>query len=321
VIVYDPDGLNPYGRELAVLLGGRALTAHDAEWLPPGTRNLLPANRSRPGRLLQAARLLHGLLVCLGAALRRETVVVVLTRSVLDEMGLALVALLGRVVLVVHDPVPKQPPPTARRLSYGLLLRAARTRVTHSADLAAQVPGGARVVRHLPYAAWCAALSAYSAGAGGLLALGQLRPDKGMDRLAAALRGVPRTSLVVCGKGPLDPALRAALAEVADVDDRAGDGFAPDAEVARALRETRVLVAPYRQVSQSGTAALAATAGLAVVAYDSGAVGTLPGVVTVPDGDAAAFAAAVTAALAAPARVDVAAWERDAAADWRAALG
>jgi glycosyltransferase involved in cell wall biosynthesis len=115
--------------------------------------------------------------------------------------------------------------------------------------------------------------------------------------------------------------LRNALREVADLDDRAGEGFASDAEVARALRETRVLVAPYRQVSQSGTVALAVSAGLAAVAYDSGAVGSLPGVTTVPDGDAAAFANAVTAALGGAGRaVDVDAWADAAAADWLAAL-
>lgn len=324
-LVYDPDGLNPYGRELAALLTahGRpatALTAFDAEWLPPGTRNVLPANRSRPGRAVQLARLLHGLALVAGAVVRRRTVVVVLTRSFLDEVVLGLLAFAGRVVVVVHDPTPKQPPTAWRRRSQALLRRRA-VRVAHSAALAAEVGAGTRVVRHLPFRAWCADLGVAAEGGGALLVLGHLRPDKGLDRLAPALARVSGERLVVCGRGPLDPATRAALAAVVTVDDRAGEGFATDAEVARALDDATVLVAPYRVVSQSGSVALAASARRAVVAYDTGALADLPGVVTVPDGDAAAFGNAVYAALSGPPpATDVAAWAAGAAADWLAAL-
>lgn len=318
-LVYDVDGLNPYGRELALLLGGRALTAYDAEWRPPGARAVLPANRTSPGRWVQLLRLLHGLALCAVAVLRRETVVVVLTRSVLDEVFLGLLARVGRVVVVVHDPVPKQPPPPARARSYGFLCRGA-VRVAHSAVLAEQA-GGAKVCGHLPFRGWCAAYGARSGGEA-LLVLGHLRPDKGIDRLPAALHDAPSGArLVVCGRGPLDPGVRAALSEVIDVDDRSTVGFAPDADVAAALRDARVLVATYRTVSQSGSVALAISAGLQVVAYDTGSLADLPGVVTVPDGDAAAFAAAATKALAGPrAPVDVDAWAEAAANAWRAAL-
>jgi glycosyltransferase involved in cell wall biosynthesis len=324
-LVYDPDGLNPYGRELALLLtaSGRpatALTAYDAEWLPPGARNVLPANRSRPGRARQLLRLLHGLALVTGAVLRRRTVVVVLTRSALDEVALGLLGLAGRVVLVVHDPTPKQPPSALRRRTFGLLRRTARVRVAHSAALAAETGPGTRVVRHLPFRQWCADLGV-SDGGDTLLVLGHLRPDKGLDRLAPALAGVPGATLVVCGRGPLDAATRDALAGVVTVDDRSTEGFASDAELARALAGAKVLVAPYRVVSQSGSVALAATARRAVVAYDAGALAGLPGVVTVPDGDAAAFGAAVAYALSAPPPgTDVAAWAAGAAADWLAAL-
>jgi glycosyltransferase involved in cell wall biosynthesis len=325
-LVYDPDGLNPYGRELAALLTahGRkatALTAYDAEWLPPGTRNVLPANRSRPGRVVQLARLLHGLALVAGAVARRRTVVVVLTRSFLDEVVLGLLGYVGRVVVVVHDPTPKQPPAPWRRRSRALLVRGATVRVAHSAALAAEAGAGTRVVRHLPFLAWCADLGVAGAGGGALLVLGHLRPDKGLDRLAPALAPVSGERLVVCGRGPLDAATRDALAAVVTVDDRAGEGFASDADVARALNDASVLVAPYRVVSQSGSVALAASARRAVVAYDAGALADLPGVVTVPDGDAAAFGTAVYAALSGPPpATDVDAWAAGAAADWLAAL-
>ena len=327
VLVYDVDGLNPYGRELAVLLAAhgveaRALTTVDAEWAPPGTRRVLPANRSRPGRARQLAALLRGLWLTFVALRSGAVVVVVLTRGVLDETLLALLTFAGRVVLVVHDPVPKQRRSAARRWSYRTLTRRAAGRVAHSAALAALVAGPTSVCRHLPYRAWCADHDAVAPGAGDtLLVLGHLRPDKGLDRLPAALAGVPGTRVVVCGKGPLDPALRAALAEVAAVDDRSAEGFASDTDVAAALRAADVLVAPYRAVSQSGSVAMAVSAGLRVVAYDTGALATLPGVTTVPDGDAAAFAAAVTTALrAGPNDVDVNAWAAAAWAEWRAAL-
>ncbi|HVF04176.1 MAG TPA: glycosyltransferase [Frankiaceae bacterium] len=327
VLVYDVDGLNPYGRELAALLQAngvraRAVTTVDAEWRPPGSVAALPANRHRPGKARQLGALLRGLLVTLRAVRRGEVVVVVLTRGVLDELALAAFATVGRVVVVVHDPVPKQPRPVARRLSYGALVRGAGVRVAHSAGLAALVGRPTVVCRHLPYRAWCADNDAVGPGAdGALLVLGHLRPDKGLDRLPAALAGADGARVLVCGKGSLDPALRAALAEVAAVDDRSATAFATDAEVAAALREAKVLVAPYRAVSQSGSVAMALSAGLAVVAYDTGALGTLPGVVAVPDGDAAAFAAAVTAALRDERpRVDVEQWARDSAAEWLRAL-
>lgn len=328
VLVYDVDGLNPYGRELAQLLRAhgvraRALTTVDAEWLPPGSVPVLPANRSRPGKARQLLRLLRGLwLVAVALVMRDETVVVVLTRSAVDELGLALLAAFGRIVVVVHDPVPKQPRPWLRRMSYGALVTTADMRVAHSSDLAALVGvHPTKVCRHLPYRAWCADHDAIAAGdPGTVLVLGHLRPDKGVDRLPAALAGVPGTRVVVCGKGPLDPALRAALAAVATVDDRSGEAFATDAEVAAALRASRVLVAPYRAVSQSGSVALAASAGLAVVAYDSGALRTLPGVTVVRDGDAAAFAAAVRAALDGGAEIDVETWALQAFHDWLAVL-
>jgi glycosyltransferase involved in cell wall biosynthesis len=328
-LVYDPDGLNPYGRELAALLtaSGRpatALTAYDAEWLPAGTRNVLPANRSRPGRIRQGVRLLHGLVLVAAAVVRRRTVVVVLTRSFLDEAVLGLLGFVGRVVVVVHDPTPKQPPAAWRRRSHALLLRGASVRVAHSAALAAEVGRGARVVRHLPFLTWCADLGVTEAGGGALLVLGHLRPDKGLDRLPAALArpaGAAAARLVVCGRGPLDRAVRAALAGVVTVDDRAGTVFATDAEVARALTDASVMVAPYRVVSQSGSVALAASARRAVVAYDTGALADLPGVVTVPDGDAEAFGNAVYAALSGPPpATDVDAWAAGAAAEWLAAL-
>lgn len=328
MLVYDVDGLNPYGRELAALLRAygvraRALTTVDAEWRPPGSVPVLPANRHRPGKARQLLALLRGLFVALRAVLHDEVVVVVLTRGLLDELALAALGAIGRVVVVVHDPVPKQPRPFPRRVSYGALVGSAEVRVAHSADLAALVGGNPTVVcRHLPYRAWCADNGAVAPGAGGaLLVLGHLRPDKGLDRLPAALAGVSGARVVVCGKGPLDPALGAALAGVAAVDDRSGTAFATDAEVAAALREAKVLVAPYRAVSQSGSVAMAVSAGLAVVAYDTGALGTLPGVVTVPDGDPAAFAAAVTAALRDERpRVDVDEWARESAAEWLRAL-
>jgi glycosyltransferase involved in cell wall biosynthesis len=317
-LVYDVDGLNPYGRELALLVGGRALTAYDAEWRPPGTRAVLPANRTSPGRWLQLLRLLHGLALCGLAALRRQTVVVVLTRSVLDDVVLGLLARVGRVVVVVHDPVPKRPPQPARARSYAFLCRGA-VRVAHSASLAEQA-GGAAVCGHLPFREWCAAYGASSRG-DALLVLGHLRPDKGLDRLPDALHGVPSARLVVCGRGPLDAGVRDALGEVVTVDDRSTVGFAPDADVAAALRDARVLVATYRTVSQSGSVALAVSAGLGAVAYGTGALADLPGVATVPDGDAAAFAAAVTRALAAPREpVDVDAWAGEVLAQWRAVL-
>jgi len=84
LLVYDTDGANPYGRELAALLSHvfqvEVLASVQAEWSPPHvlTRRILPSN-SQSRMILQIIRQLHGLAVAARAAVAGTTIVLVMT--------------------------------------------------------------------------------------------------------------------------------------------------------------------------------------------------------------------------------------------------
>ncbi len=317
VVVYDPDGVNPYGRELAAQLAEAgyevtAVVAGDAEWRPSGVdvRAVLPDNRAGSGGAArQAFRLLRGLLVVKWLALTRNAQwIVVWTRTRYDARFLASVALLRRVHVVVHNPGPRD----VRRDS--TLRRRARTLVVHAPSLP-----GAAVCAHPLYVHWLRWAAPATPGPHDrlrLLLLGHRRPDKGDDVLPALLAALPedlrgRIEIVVCGKGA-PPSLPGVA-----VDDRTSPDFVPDRVLASVLMSCDALLAPYTGATQSGTVALAVTAGLPVLGFASGALADLAGGL-VPEGDVAALARRIAALgdLPAPA-VDAGATVRD----WRRVLG
>ena len=270
VVVYDPDGVNPYGRELAAQLAARyAVTAvipADAAWRPPGVRVVaaLPYNgpSSRPS---QAVRLLRGWLTVLRLAATDAQWVVVWSRR--DAWLLSLVARVRRVHVVLHNP-------GTRDTLSPRLKRAATTLVTHFPH------PGAATCAHPLYTHWLRSYRRDVPPHDGtrLLLLGADRPDKG---------GVPSdlpddVTLVVCGK-------RAPVTG-ANAEDRTSRTFVPDDVLAETLLSCHALLAPYTGATQSGTVALAVTAGLPVVGYDSGAIASLAGREgLVPVGDEAAL--------------------------------
>jgi glycosyltransferase involved in cell wall biosynthesis len=127
------------------------------------------------------------------------------------------------------------------------------------------------------------------------LALGVIRPFKGLGDAIDAVRRVDGARLLVAGD-PLEPVevYRAAGGE--RVEWRLG--FLPDAELDRALGEATVAVFPYRaELDQSGALLRALGAGVPAVVYD---VGGLADPVerfgagrVVPAGDVEALAAAL----------------------------
>jgi hypothetical protein len=281
VVVYDPDGVNPYGRELAAQLAASgyrvtAVVPGDAEWRPPGVRTLaVLAHNSPSSRLAQAFRLCRGLLVVLWLAARPGQWVVAWSRS--DAAVLSLVARVRRLHLVVHNPGPRDTLPPA-------LKRAAATLVVHSASLAEP---GAAVCAHPLYKLWLASYATPPTPHDDvrLLLLGHPRRDKGDDVVPALLALLPDdVTVVVCGKRAAPPGPR--------VEDRTSRTFVPDRELAATLLSCDALLAPYTGATQSGTVALAVTAGLRVVGFDSGAVAELAGSEgLVREGDVAALAA------------------------------
>jgi glycosyltransferase involved in cell wall biosynthesis len=316
LLVYDTDGANPYGRELAALLCRvfqvKVLASVQTEWSPPDvfTRRILPSN-SQSGTIFQIIRQLHGLAVVARAAAAGATVLVAMTRGWYDQLALALMAVLGaRVVVIAHDPKPKQTLSTIDAFSRRLLWRRASALVAHSETLAAEAAVvGSRstvVIPHLPfleYAAWAkAAAPTETAHQCRLLILGQLRPDKGLDRIPNILSHLEaadrkRISMAFAGKGDCSEIV-AKVADLIEVVRRPSQYRLSDIEIASVLAQSDLLIAPYPLVSASGTVVLALSRGLRVVAYDTGA---LSDVVArdglVPLGDEGEFAYRIMTAI------------------------
>ena len=140
--------------------------------------------------------------------------------------------------------------------------------------------------------------AAWRSDAGCVLYAFLLRAYKGIDVLVRALGEIPGARLVVAGD-PLDPIeplqeLARALGVHERIEWRLG--FLPDSEVDELMRETTVVVLPYRRTDASGVLATAIGHGRPVVVTDVGALGETVrdfdlGEV-VPPGDAQALAAA-----------------------------
>jgi glycosyltransferase involved in cell wall biosynthesis len=103
-----------------------------------------------------------------------------------------------------------------------------------------------------------------------VLALGTIRPYKGLGDTIEAVRNIEAARLIVAGD-PLEPIDRYRA--------RAGDlaewrlGFLPQHELERALGEATVALFPYRpELDQSGALLQALGAGVPAVAYDVGGI-------------------------------------------------
>ena len=108
-----------------------------------------------------------------------------------------------------------------------------------------------------------------------VLALGVIRPYKGLPDAVEAVLGVPGARLLVAGdpRIPLDDLRRSA-------GDRAEWrlGYLGEGEIAAALATTTVAVFPYRaELDQSGALLQVIGAGVPAVVYDVGGLGEIVG--------------------------------------------
>jgi glycosyltransferase involved in cell wall biosynthesis len=193
-------------------------------------------------------------------------------------------------VFTAHDLLPRR---TASRhdLWRRLLARFDRI-VVHSErgrETLAELGIEARVIPHPVYPS---AATRADDGAT-LLALGVIRPYKGIADSVEVVRRLPDTRLVVAGDPamPLDDLLTAERTEWRL-------GYLPQAELDRALSETTVALFPYRaELDQSGALLQALGAGVPAVVYDVAGLGELVRAFgagrVVPSGDVDAFTDAV----------------------------
>ena len=339
VIVFDSDHRNPYGLELAHLLAAEyavtVVCSPEGSFRPPGA--WLPLRRAGAGPVRVALVELVTLLRVAWRACRGVPVVVVWARTA-QRVVLAMIAQLCRratVVVIAHNVGSGRDPEGLSARVDARLRRRART-VVHGRALAdAAVAAGATeviAVRHVPYRAYWGQLRPESCAAEGdgerfdLLVLGALRPDKCtegellelVDRIGRA--GFP-TRLVACVRPRVELPARVGAVEVVNVS----ADFVPDDVVADVLSRSSVLLAPYRNVTESGTINLALTAGAGVIAYDGGVLGEyLPPASLVPTGDLDGFADRCVLALTDPDQRRAITVElpeaRAVLDDWRAAL-
>ena len=345
MIVYDPNSVNPYGIELADTLGSAGIPCRGyvhpdlRDLTGPGEHPLWPAWVGRlpdtvPGKVVRHAALavrVTGL--SLRALARRETVVAVWTRSPADRIPLLLAARLGMPLVLVHHNPPGTRAGAVSRWE-ALLAQAATANVTHEERLRERLARTAprtAVVLHPPYRRWARTYLRPAPRPGGgadLLFIGQFRPDKGLDELAAILPSVATRplTLTLAGKGEVLERLAAVCAEHGvGLEVVGGSAPATDPELAAALARADLVVAPYLAPTQSGSLILALTAGVPAAAYAGGALDTLlrPRYL-VPPGAHERFAAVVDDVLAGGAETYLTSAEEMAAgsaASWTALLG
>jgi len=320
-LIYDSDGENPYGKELAALLkpaiGVKPLMPVDTEWQPAGISvvRVLPTNRPS-SKLAQSFRMLRGVAAIAHAGLiDRAAILIVMTKGWYDELSLALMAIFGaRVVAFAHDPLPKWKISRLRHFSRKMMFKHAPVLLAHSEALAVQAAAVSgrpcKVAPHLPfveYAAWAKAIAPEKKASAKrrLLLLGRMAPDKGLDRLPAIFALIPENkrkqlSLAFAGKGQCDEVI-AKMTQLVDVTRRPSDRLLSDVEIAEELAKSDVLIAPYRLVTASSTVVLALSMGLNVIAYDAGALADIvhaDGLVQ--HGDEAGFAARICTVIDQP---------------------
>jgi glycosyltransferase involved in cell wall biosynthesis len=111
-----------------------------------------------------------------------------------------------------------------------------------------------------------------------------MRPDKGLDRVPNILSHLQagdrkRISIAFAGIGDCTEIVTR-VAALTEVVRRPSASRLSDFEIAGALAQSDLLIAPYPVASASGTVVLALSRGLRVVAYDTGALSD----VVAPDG-------------------------------------
>ncbi|MGN6798121.1 MAG: glycosyltransferase [Gaiellaceae bacterium] len=197
-------------------------------------------------------------------------------------------------VFTAHDLLPRRT--ASRRALWTRILARFDRIVVHTArgrETLAELGVDADVIPHPVYPS----AATRNDDGGTLLALGVIRPYKGLPDAIEATRRLPHARLLVAGDAamPLD-----GLRSAERVEWRLG--YLPQSQLDRALSEATVAVFPYRaELDQSGALLQALGAGVPAVVYDVGGLGepvrTYGAGMVVPAGDVDALADAVGSLL------------------------
>lgn len=280
-VVYDALGVNPYGRELAFSLAcaeGRAsllLTTSFASWSPPGVvvKSVIP-HSSTPWRTL-LMRLLAPLRAVLSARRSPAVLVVAWTRDVWDNLVFT-VASCARLVVVIavdHNPTAERRRGGATGACERLLMRSASLVVVHNSTIekeAQQWSSRVEVAPHPPYASWADAhRKDLTADLNGppmrrLLFVGATRRDKGFsDAIAFVGEEGVECELVIAGR--ITDEAAHAIEGLSNVHVLNKDGFVPDDQLATELGRTWAVLAPYSDITASGSLTLCSGLGVRII--------------------------------------------------------
>lgn len=291
--IWDPDGLNPYAQEVFALLADQHVVADI--WLPRSAQLVLSPTHSahvrarlggavgRDGFVRHVLlRLFMPLAVAALVVFRRDRLLVAWIRGPYEGLVFGIAARLGWVATVHHNPTESRRGGRFFAAALGFLLAGSTRVILHSdlllTDVDRRLVAKTVIAEHPPYERWVAAYGRPAPEAHAtttLLFLGVLRADKGLaDFLSlGTMLDASRYRLLVAGKGELSESdLRQIADSAVPVTLRVQRLPLAQDDIAAALAEADLLVAPYSAATVSGTIVMARSCGLPVIGYDSGAL-------------------------------------------------
>ena len=343
LVVWDANPFNPYGGEVARILA--LLGPNVRRYCRPETALQAPGVDERPiipkgSGGIRDMRTMVGHVVALSRfmlyVIARRPVVILPWTEKHERPVIAAIQLLAiRTIIVVHNPVPGRDEATSDARVVRLRRRAERL-VVHTPRLVAEASkyGRVTVAPHPSYAGWVASmerLASRSTRAADrtrrALYLGSPRADKGFDSIPALAKHLSANGMeLTVAVGMLSKEQRVELEEVGNVSlPSPGTRYLSDADIYASLSDTDVLVAPYHNVTVSGTVLMGISLGLPVVAFSSEAMrDVLDASYLVEPGDLAAMAS-LSASVAARTHhrdgsADSASLDARSARGWREAL-
>lgn len=307
VVVWDSNPFNPYGGELARVIAAQhavvRICRRNMKIPAAGVRHLafLPST-GRSNAAKKVVGYLSSFTLLAFVSLRRHTVLIlpwVSTKS--EARAILLLQALGVATIVVaHNPTPQRDDLRGEPLSARVRERSCAV-VVHDESMRSYAKVGGtpvQVAPHPSYAGWmqnagdAPRSTEPVANRPFLLFVGAAREDKGFGLLPdIADRLAERGALLVVASGKLTIEQASQIAEHNNIH-LIGDGINPvtDAELLAALASCRAVIAPYRDVTTSGTMVIALTVGAVVTAFDSdGARRLLSDEMIVPAGDIGAL--------------------------------
>ncbi len=163
------------------------------------------------------------------------------------------------VVRTLHNLAPHERQGRTEQWLLGWLDRLTRRWVRINAVTPARPPFTDTIL-HGHYREWFADFPQPTSQRGRLLHFGLIRPYKGVETLIEVVRATPDPTLQlrICGN-PATPEMRATVEAACTADPRIGAhlAYVGDAELAREVGLSELVVLPYRQMHNSGTLLLA----------------------------------------------------------------